>query len=135
MNVAELDDLVAAVGLPVRAETLSEAWDVTAFAGRSVVPAGEVLAVISMRARLGMDEQLGEAAREFAHASSKTIGAISTTLHRSSIDPRTWFLIERFAGDAAFGRHMASDYFRRFQEAQQTLLSEPVRATFLAGRA
>jgi quinol monooxygenase YgiN len=132
MNVAELDDLVAAVGLPVRAKTLNETWDATAVTEPSVVPAGQVLALITMRARTGMDERLGEAAAEFVLATRGTIGAIRTTLHRSTNDPRTWFLVERFASEEAFRRHMASDYFRRFQETQQTLLAEPVRATFLA---
>jgi quinol monooxygenase YgiN len=132
MKMAELDDLVAAVGLPVRAETLAEAWDMTAVAESSGLPAGQVLALITMRAGTGMDERLGEAAREFVRATSATIGSISTTLHRSSNDPRTWFLIERFDGEAAFSTHMASDYFRKFQEVQRTLLAEPVRATFLA---
>lgn len=132
MNMAELDDLVAAVGLPVRAETLAEAWDMTVVAERSSVPAGQVLALITMRARIGMDELLGEAAREFVQATSATIGAMSTTLHRSSNDPRTWFLLERFDDETAFSAHMASDYFRKFRKVQETLLGEPVRATFLA---
>jgi quinol monooxygenase YgiN len=132
MNLAELDDLVAAVALPVRAQTLDDAWEMTAVTGSSAVPAGQVLALITMRARTGMEDRLGEAAGEFVRATAARLGAISTTLHRSSNDPRTWFLVERFANEAAFSRHMASDYFRRFQEAQQTLLAEPVRATFLA---
>ncbi|TMG12211.1 MAG: hypothetical protein E6I00_07200 [Chloroflexi bacterium] len=36
-------------------------------------------------------------------------------LHQSTADPQTWFLIERFATEASFARHMASDYFARFR--------------------
>lgn len=132
MNVSELDALVAAAGMPVRSETLAEAWESTDAGGRRAIPAGHVLALITMRARRGMEGRLERAAREFVAASSMTAGALRSSLHRSAADPGTWFLLERFADEPAFGRHMASEYFRRFQNEQLDLLAEPVRATFLA---
>ncbi len=132
MNIAELDDFVSEVGLPVRSETLAEAWDVTADSERSFLPGGQVLVMVTMRASPGMDERLGESARAFVESSIGNAGTVSSTLHRSNIEPGTWFLVERFDSGTAFGRHMGSDYFLRFQEAQESLLAEPVRATFLA---
>jgi quinol monooxygenase YgiN len=135
MNISELDDLVGAAGLPVRSETLADAWDSTAVTEIGALPREQVLALITMRARPGLEERLGEAARSFVQSTLVAPGAISSTLHRSFADKGTWFLVERFADDSAFGRHMASDYFRRFQTEQASLIAEPVRAIFLAGRA
>jgi quinol monooxygenase YgiN len=132
MNVRELDDLVSSAGLPVRPETLAEAWDSMSEAEGRALPAGQVLAVISLQTKVGMDQVFREAAQAFINASSAAPGALSSTLHRSSVDPGTWFLVERFTSERAFGLHMASDYFRAFQDAQTTLLAEPVRAVFLA---
>ena len=132
MNILELDELVADAGLPVRPETLGEAWDLTAVTQHSAVPAQQVLALIRMRAKPGLEERLGEAARAFVEATVVAPGAISSGLHRSTHEPHTWFLVERFESEAAFGHHMASAYFRRFQAAQETLIAEPVQATFLA---
>lgn len=132
MNLSELDQLVAAAEMPVRSETLAEAWESTDASGRQAIPAGQVLALITLRALPGMEERLQQSAQEFVAATAMAAGALSTSLHRSTDDPRTWFLLERFADESAFGRHMASAYFRRFQNAQQGLLAEGVRATFLA---
>lgn len=132
MNIAELDDLVASIGLPVRSQTLELAWDSTPVAERRALPEGQVLALITMRARPGMEELLDEAAREFVRSTLVSPGAISSTLHHSIREPGTLFLVERFVDESAFNRHMASDYFRKFQAAQGSLIAEPVRATFLA---
>jgi quinol monooxygenase YgiN len=132
MTLAELDDLIATVGMSVREETLEETWDSTAVTENEALPPAQVLVVITMRARPGLEEQLGEAARAFIEASLLTPGAISSTLHRSMSHPDMWFLVERFASETSFSGHMASEYFQRFRTAQEGLLAEPVRATFLA---
>jgi quinol monooxygenase YgiN len=132
MTLAELDDLIATVGISVRNETLEETWDSTAAMKHDALPPEQVLVVITMRARPGLEQQLGRAARAFVEASLLTPGAISSTLHRSMSHPDTWFLVERFASETSFSGHMASEYFQRFRTAQEGLLAEPVRATFLA---
>jgi quinol monooxygenase YgiN len=132
MTIAELDDLIATIGLNVREETLEEAWGSTAVTEHGALAPEQVLAVITLRARPGLQEQLGAAARAFVEASLHTPTAISSSLHRSMNHPDTWFLVERFASEAAFSGHMASDYFQRFRSAQVDLIAEPVRATFLA---
>ncbi len=111
--------------------TLAEAWEATIVDGRTGLPAGQVLLLVTMRARAGAEARLAEAAREFVGESSRQSGSLGSSLHRSTVNPRTWYLIERFASEASFGAHMASDYFRRFQAAQRDLLAEPVQAFFL----
>ncbi len=132
MNTARLDELVAAIGLPVRSQTLANAWDSIAGTERGAVPEGQVLALITMRAKPGLEGRLDDSARAFVKSTLVAPGAISSTLHRSMDEPGEWFLLERFADESAFGRHMASEYFRRFQVAQESLIAEPVKAIFLA---
>ena len=130
--IEELDALIASVGMPVRTETLSAAWEAAPGAeSRAPLSGGQVLLIVTLHARPGRGPRLEHAAREFVEASSRLEGALGSSLHRSPIDPNTWFLVERFAGEAAFGRHMASDYLRRFQLEQQVLLAGPVEAVFL----
>jgi quinol monooxygenase YgiN len=131
MSLSELDALLAEGELPVRPETLAGAWDVTPAHDRTALPAAEVLVLVTMRARAGAEGRLEDAAQEFVRATSRLPGALGSTLHRSRADPPTFYLIERFSGEDSFGAHMASDYFRRFQVAQEGLLAEPVQALFL----
>jgi len=84
-----------------------------------------------MLARPGLEERLEVATREFAAATLRLPGALGSSLHRSEADPRTLHLLEQFEGEESFARHMASDYFARFQLEQRTLLAAPVEAVFL----
>jgi quinol monooxygenase YgiN len=127
MTLAELDALIAATDLPVRPETLAEAWELTEVRER----ARGVLVLVTMRARPGAEERLERSAREFVASTGGLAGSLGSTLHRSPEDPRTLFLLERFATEVSFARHMASDYFARFQADQAVLLAEPVTALFL----
>ncbi len=131
MNLAELDALMVSLEMPVRAETLVEAWELTEVRRPNALPAGQVLALITMRAQAGLEARLERAAREFVEAGSALSGALGSTLHRSSTDSRTWYLLERFATAESFERHMGSDYFAKFQAEQASLLAEPVTALFL----
>lgn len=130
MNLAELDALMANLDMPVRPETLAEAWDET-------VPredTGQVFVLVTMRARPGHVPALVAAAREFISATLRLPGALGSTLHLSAAQPETYLLLERFQGEESFARHMASDYFARFQSIQASLLAEPVTAVFLQRR-
>jgi len=131
MGLSDLDTLMAAQVMEVRSETLEQAWEATPLVESFAIPAGQVLLLVTLRARAGTEERLGTAAQEFVKASSRLPGWRGSSLHRSGADPQTWFLLERFANEESFTAHMASDYFRRFQMAQDALLSEPVRALFL----
>jgi len=127
MTLSELDALMESADMPVRAETLAAAWELTEIRER----ARRVLVLVTMRARHGAEERLERAVREFIQASGGLAGSLGSTVHRSPDDPTTWFLLERFATEESFARHMASDYFARFQSVQAKLLAEPVRALFL----
>ena len=127
MNLSELDELMRAMDMPVRPETLQTAWELTEVKER----ARQVLVVVTMRARPGAEGRLEKASREFVAASGGLTGSRGSTLHRSAEDPRMFYLVERFATEDAFARHMASDYFARFQAEQAPLLAEPVTAFFL----
>ena len=127
MNLSELDGLMRAMDMPVRPETLETAWELTEVRERK----RQVLVLVTMRARPGAEERLERASREFVAASGGLAGSRGSTLHHSAEDPRTLYLVERFATEDAFARHMASDYFARFQAEQAPLLAEPVTAFFL----
>ena len=128
MNLEELDGLMTSHEMPVRPETLAEAWDMTEIGE----PVRQVIVLVTMRARPGRESELEAAAREFVRATLQLPGALGSTLHRSPTDSLTWYLLERFKGEESFGRHMASDYFASFQLVQSTLLAEPVTAVFLS---
>jgi quinol monooxygenase YgiN len=89
--------------------------------------------LVTLRARPGLGPQLEEAAHEFVEATRRLVGTLGSTIQQSSIEPLTWFLIERFSGQDALARHMASEYFGQLQLAQQALLAEPVEVVFMAG--
>ncbi len=127
MNLTELDELLASVELPVRAETLASAWELTEDTERR----RGVILVVTMLAKPGMEERLEVATREFVAATLRLPGALGSSLHRTESDPRTLHLLERLVSEESFARHMASDYFARFQLQQQTLLAAPVEAVFL----
>lgn len=127
MNLSELDVVLRTTDFPIRPETLEIAWDLTDVEE----PMRQVLILVTMLARPGAEERLERASREFLVATSGLTGSRGSTLHRSSTDPRIWFLLERFATEDTFARHMASDYFARYRAEQATLLAEPVTALFL----
>lgn len=141
--LAELDAAIAPVGFPVRGQAIEQAWDLTeestpseAFRERvrraiaEVVPAGELLLLVTLRARRGRERELVDATEAFVSASLQMPGVLGSTLYRSVADPTTLTLAERFAGRQALEQHMAAAYFRRFQVIQGPLLVAPVEATF-----
>ena len=141
--LGELDAAIASVGLLVRGETLEQAWSLTvesppsaAFQERirqaieQSVPGGELVLLVTLRARRGREAELAEATAAFVSASRQLPGVLGSTLYRSAADPTTFTLAERFTGRRALERHMAAEYFRRFQQIQGSLLSAPVEAVF-----
>jgi quinol monooxygenase YgiN len=122
-----LDAMIGMAGLPVREETLEQAWGLTAEAPA----AGRMAILVTLPARPGMAAELEQAAAEFVDATGRLTGALGSTQHRSSADPLLLILVEQFANRTAFERHMASDYFRRFQLVQAPLLAGPVEVVFL----
>jgi len=109
---------------PVRDETLEAAWEMTPDLERP----RRVMILVAMRPSPGMEGRLEAFAREFVAATRRLPGALGSTL---VLARGTLYLLERFTGEEAFGRHMASDYFARFQVEQAPLLAGPVEALFL----
>lgn len=141
--LAELDAAIASIGFPVRDLAFEQAWNLTvestpseAFRERvrraisQVVPAGELLLLVTLRARPARESELVRAAEEFVRESRQMPGVLGSTLYRSVADPTTLTLAERFTGRHALEQHMAAEYFRRFQRIQGPLLVAPVEATF-----
>ncbi|HKV30501.1 MAG TPA: putative quinol monooxygenase [Candidatus Dormibacteraeota bacterium] len=146
-TLAELDASIASVGFPVRAEALEQTWALTAETppskafherirraiGQSV-PTGELMLLVTLRARPGRETELAEASDAFVRATRDLPGIRGSTLYRSAADPLAFTLAERFSGRQALDRHMASDYFQRFQAIQAPLLDAPVDVVFYERR-
>jgi quinol monooxygenase YgiN len=126
ISLAALDELIASAGFPVRTETLERAWQLTPVEEGE---AEEIMIVVTLVAQSGQEAELERAALAFVEATRTLRGALGSTLYRSTENSRIFTLVERFRGSEPIQRHMASDYFRRFQFAQESLLAEPVRAT------
>jgi quinol monooxygenase YgiN len=141
--LAELDAAIGSVGISVRAESLEQAWNLTVETPPSdrfnetvhraldqAIPAGELMLLVTLRARRGREPELLRAAEAFVGASRQLPGMRASILYRSAADPQTLTLVERFAGRQVLEQHMASEYFRRFQVSQAPLLAAPVEAVF-----
>jgi quinol monooxygenase YgiN len=141
--LAELDAAIASIGFPVRAEALEQAWDLTVETPASAhfhdrvhrvidqtIPAGQLLLLVTLRARRGREGALVDAAEDFVRASRQVPGMLGSTLYVSTTDPLSMTLVERFAARSVLEQHMATDYFRRFQVVQAPLLAAPVDAVF-----
>jgi quinol monooxygenase YgiN len=126
ISLSALDELIASTGFPVRSETLERAWQLAQVEERE---SEEITIIVTLVAQPGRESALEHAALEFVDATRALRGAVASTLYRSTDNPRTFTLVERFQGSEPIQRHMASDYFRRFQLAQESLLAEPVRAS------
>ncbi len=133
LSLSELDGLIGFVGLPVRPDTLEEAWTEATTPDRIAAPAEQFLLLVSMRARRERESQFEEAILDFVELTNRLSGRESLTVHRSADDPFTWFLLERFRDQETLIKRMASEHLRRFQVVQQTFLQAPVEVFFLAG--
>ena len=143
-NVDDLDATLGPIEFPVRQETMVQAWQVTAdqelserFKARVLEALGpyarrpvELMILVTLVAKRGRERDLEEAAAEFAAASNRLEGVISSTLYRTATSPQVLMLVERLVDREVLSRHMASDYFRRFQEVQRPLLERPAAAIF-----
>lgn len=141
--LVELDATIVSVGFPVRPQALEQAWNLTgesppseAFQERvrqaigQALPDGELLLLVTLRARPGRQAELAQAAEAFVMDSRQMPGILGSTLYRSASDSLTFTLAERFTERQALERHMAAEYFRRFQVIQRPLLAGPVEAIF-----
>jgi quinol monooxygenase YgiN len=141
--LAQLDATIASVGFPVRDDALEQAWNLTvesplsaAFDERvrraigQALPERELLLLVTLRAQPGRESELAQAAVAFVSATRELPGVVGSTLYRSTADPLTFTLAERFLGRDVLERHMAAEYFRRFQVIQGPLLAAPAEVLF-----
>lgn len=133
LSLSELDRLIEATGLPVRADTLEEVWTEGTTPDRISSPGGKFLLLVSMHAKEEFAAQFEQEVLDFVALTNRLSGVEGTTVHRSDNDPLAWCLLERFRDQQALNRHMAGEHFRHFQFVQRTLLTSPVEVFFLAG--
>jgi autoinducer 2-degrading protein len=65
-------------------------------------------------ARPGEEERIEEILRTMVPLSRAERGCLQYNAHRSSEDPRRFFLYEIYKDEAAFTEHNESDHFKRF---------------------
>lgn len=66
------------------------------------------------QAKPGEEEVVLGLLTQVAEASRREPGCETFLAHRSTTDPRVFFLFERYASEEAFTTHAASDHVRRF---------------------
>lgn len=73
---------------------------------------GYVLAVTWV-ARPGEEERVAEALRKMVPLTAAEPGCIHYRAHRSTDDPRRFFLFEEYVDESGLQAHMDSDHFKR----------------------
>src|SRR5580700_1474613 len=69
---------------------------------------------VFLRARAGREEELAARLEQLVLASRKDPGVMTYDLHRSTADPASWFLYERYESQEHFNRHRENPVLRRF---------------------
>src|SRR5215468_2829791 len=69
---------------------------------------------VFLRSRAGKEEELAGRLEELVLASRSDPGVIIYDLHRSSVDPASWFLYERYESPEHLNRHRENPVLRRF---------------------
>jgi quinol monooxygenase YgiN len=69
---------------------------------------------VFLRSRAGKEEDLAGRLEQLVLASRKDPGVMTYDLHRSTADPASWFLYERYESQEHFNRHRENPVLRRF---------------------
>jgi quinol monooxygenase YgiN len=77
---------------------------------------------VFLRSRAGMEEELAGRLEALVLASRSDPGVMTYDLHRSTADPASWFLYERYESREHFNRHRENPVLRRFIADAATLL-------------
>jgi quinol monooxygenase YgiN len=72
--------------------------------------------------RAGKEEELAGRLEALVIASRKDPGVMIYDLHRSTTDPASWFLYERYESQEHFDKHRENPVLRRFVADAATLL-------------
>ena len=70
--------------------------------------------VANWKAKPGEEEACLELLRKISSASREEPGCILFWVHRSTEDPRSFFLYEQYESEDAFRAHASSDHVRRY---------------------
>jgi quinol monooxygenase YgiN len=77
---------------------------------------------VFLRSKAGKEEELAGRLNELVLASRSDPGVLIYDLHRSTADPASWFLYERYESQEHFNRHRENPVLRRFIADIPTLL-------------
>ena len=80
---------------------------------------------VVLRAQAGKAELLGAALVDMVTQTGQEAGCSLIELNRSSEDPATWMVYERWKSKEAFASHMDQPYTVQFVARMGELLSEP----------
>ena len=81
-----------------------------------------IASAVFLRGKAGKEKELAGRLEELVLASRSDVGVMIYDLHRSAIDPASWFLYERYQSQEHFDRHLANPVVRRFLAGAATLL-------------
>ena len=81
--------------------------------------------IVTLRAKLGKTEQLGDALKILIAQTRKEPGSTVCELHQAAEDDATWMVYERWTGEAAFAGHMRAPYVADFLARVDDLVREP----------
>ncbi len=71
---------------------------------------------VFLRSKPGKEEELAVRLEALVRASRSDPGVLIYDLHRSAVDPASWFLYERYESQEDFNRHRENPVLRRFVE-------------------
>src|ERR1700678_602486 len=77
---------------------------------------------VFLRSRAGKEEEPAGRLEELVLASRSGSGVMIYDLHRSTGDPASWFIYERYESQEHFNRHRENPVLRRFIADAPTLL-------------
>jgi quinol monooxygenase YgiN len=77
---------------------------------------------VFLRSRAGKEEELAGRLEELVLASRSDPGVMIYDLHRSTTDPASWFLYERYESLEHFNKHRENPVLKRFIADTATLL-------------
>jgi quinol monooxygenase YgiN len=84
--------------------------------------ADSVVNAVFLRSQTGKEEDLASRLEELVLASRSDPGVMIYDLHRSTADPASWFLYERYESQEHFNRHRENPVLHRFIADATTLL-------------
>ena len=76
---------------------------------------------VFLRSRAGKEEELAGRLEELVLASRSDSGVMIYDLHRSTADPASWFIYERYESQEHFNRHLVGFFFHLAQLSRRYL--------------